>query len=65
MSVDLFDDSENKPIDLFAVKPSQEGFSFPVEEFHPSFKKEPLDEPASNDPVVEQDVEVNPNKPLS
>jgi hypothetical protein len=63
MSVDLFDDSENKPIDLFAVKPSQEGFAFPVEEFHPSFKKEPLDEPASNIPVVEQNVEVNPNNP--
>ena len=61
MSVDLFDDGENKPIDLFAVKPSQEGYAFPVEEFHPSFKEEPLDEPASNDPVVEQNVEVNPN----
>jgi hypothetical protein len=63
MSVDLFDDSENKPIDLFAVKPSQEAFSFPVEEFHPSFKKEPLDEPAFDIPVVEQNVEVNPNNP--
>ena len=63
MSVDLFDDSENKPIDLFAVKPSQEAFSFPVEEFHPSFKEEPLDEPAYNIPVVEQNVEVNPNNP--
>ncbi len=63
MSVDLNDDSENKPIDLFAVTPSTEGFAFPVEEFHPSFKEEPIDEPASNIPVVEQNVEVNPNAP--
>ncbi len=63
MSVDINDDSENTPIDLFAPKPSMEAYAFPVEQFHPSLKQEPLDEPASLDAEFEQNVEVNPNKP--
>ena len=63
MSVDINDDSENTPIDLFAPTPSMEAYAFPVEQFHPSLKQEPLDEPASLDAEFEQNVEVNPNNP--
>lgn len=63
MSMDIHDDSDNAPIDLFAPRVSQESYAFPVEHFIPSMKKEPLDEPASLEPVEEQNVEVNPNNP--
>lgn len=67
MSIDLFDDSDNKPIDLFAMTPSQEGYAFPIEQFTPgapvnSVKEHP-DEPASYDTKTETNVEVNPNNP--
>lgn len=63
MSMDIHDDSDNAPIDLFAPRVSQEGYSFPVEQFIPTMKQEPLDEPASLEPFEEQNVEVNPNNP--
>lgn len=63
MSMDIHDDSDNAPIDLFAPRVSQESYAFPVEHFIPSMKKEPLDEPTSLEPVEEQNVEVNPNNP--
>ena len=47
MSMDIHDDSDNAPIDLFAPRVSQEGYAFPVEHFIPAMKQEPLDEPAS------------------
>lgn len=67
MSIDLFDDSDNKPIDLFSMTPSQEGYAFPIEHFTPgalvNSVKEHLDEPASYEPHIENNVEVNPNNP--
>lgn len=65
MSFDITDDSEKMPIDLFAPRASTEGFAFPIEHFLPGQKEEPLDEPASTEPVEELNVEVNPNKPDS